>query len=61
MSRDMLKTGSNRYTGGLRTSILAHIRKPTACHGRAELDFNFYQIYFVSVYNTMSTNAIKTY
>ena len=25
----------NRYTGGMRLSILAHIRKPIVCHGRA--------------------------
>ena len=33
---------SNRYTctGGLRFSILAHIRKPTVCNGRAELGFS---------------------
>ena len=29
-----------RYTGGLGFSILAHIRKPTVCHGRAELSFS---------------------
>ncbi len=31
---------SNRYTGGLRFSILAHIRKLTVCNGRAELGFS---------------------
>ncbi len=33
-------TASNCNTSGLRFSILAHIRKPTVCHGRAELGFS---------------------
>ena len=55
---------SNRYTGGLRFSILAHIRKLTVCHGRAELDFSITQklIYmhrFFNVFNVFNAKILR--